>query len=122
MLYLIVIVAIILLLVIMSYLIKKNKINFKFVYLNFIVLLCFIAVVLILMIPQVKPFLMQYVGFIPRDFLLAVAVGYLFYANFIQGIIIAKQNEKIDKIASIISVEQSLNNYKEQDEKDRNTD
>lgn len=120
MLEIIVIVGIIILLVIMDRLIKKNKINFKFVYLNFTVLLLFIIIVLLLMIPQVSNLIVDMVGFIPRDVLLALAIAYLFYASFIQGILIAKQNEKIDRIAQLLSVSEALDK-KEKNEKNRDT-
>lgn len=114
MLELIVILGIIILLIIIGHLIKKNKINFKFVYLNYAVLLIFILLVAVLMIPYVSTWILEKTGFIARDILLSLAIGFLFYASFIQGILIAKQNEKIDRVAQLLSVSEAL------DKKERN--
>lgn len=70
--------------------------------------------VALLMIPYVSTWILDKTGFIARDILLALAIGYLFYASFIQGILIAKQNEKIDRVAQLLSVSEAL------DKKERN--
>lgn len=94
----------IILLIIMDRFVRKYKINFKFVYLNYIILFIFIFILALLLIPNIGDLLLKYTGFLPRDFIIALSIAYLLYTSFIQSLIIAKQNEQIEKIAIILSV------------------
>ena len=106
------IIGIVLLLFIMDRLIRKNKINFNFVYLNYFMLLFFILLLLLFLIPQVETFILIYTKFILRDFIVAIAIIYLFYATFIQSLIIANQNKKIETIVTNISVKIAIDEEK----------
>ena len=104
MLEILVIIGLIILLLIMDRFVRRYKINFKFVYLNYVILIIFIIILCLLLVPNIEKFLLDYIGFIPRDFIIALSIGYLLYSSFLQSLIIAKQNEQIEKIAIILSV------------------
>ncbi len=112
---------VIILMCIMIHLTRKNKINFAYVYLNIVVLILFIVFCLMLLIPEVRNFIIVKLKFVPRDLIMSIAVGYLLYASFIQNIIIAKQDEKINKLAMILSVKEAIAKKEESYEENNNT-
>ncbi|MGL5021644.1 MAG: DUF2304 family protein [Mycoplasmatales bacterium] len=93
----------------MNYNIKKEKINFKFVYINYIVLILFLIVDLSLaFFPGFMEWLMNVTGIsTPSNLVFLFVLAYLFYVSFLQQVQIAKQNEQIEKMARVISVEKS---------------
>lgn len=103
-----IIVSILILLFYMHYLIRKNDINFNYIFLNYFVLILFIVIILLLMNPFIARYINEKTGFIPRDLLFCIAIGYLFYASFIQSIIIANQSSKINRIAIDFSIKEAI--------------
>lgn len=107
--------AVLFLLIYVHFLIKKSNVNFNFIYLNYFMLISFLVLIIAFNIPAVAHFITM-IGFLPRDFLFFLGIGYLFYASFIQSVIIAQQASKLNKIIAKLSVKEAIQNndiYKE---------
>lgn len=89
--------------------IKREKINFKFVYFNYVILGLFLILLLSMsFFPGFLLFLMNITGIsTASNFVFLLMISYLFYTSFLQQVQIAKQNEQIEKMARIISVEKA---------------
>jgi hypothetical protein len=95
--------------------IRKHKINFKYVYVNYVILFVFAILLGVLFFaPGVLDKMLKLTGFAaPTSLVFTFVLAFLFYTSFLQEIKIAKQNEQIEELARIISVDKALNRENE---------
>lgn len=81
--------------------IRQSKIDFKYVYINYLILIMFILLFfppftsLLLFITKIKS---------TANMIFTIVIAYLFYASFINQLTSARQEKNIEKIAREVSL------------------
>lgn len=81
--------------------IRHSKINFKYVYINYLVLIMFV----LLLFPPFTSLLREVTQIESTvNMVFTIVLAYLFYASFINELTSARQETKIEKIAREVSL------------------